>query len=107
MTRHQLTFNTTPFKKIDGTEYKPMLTDEVRINLIIKELLVIYKREAARPMECCQLPFTADEDLLEAIGYLEKATEWPEPEDAYSGEPPITMAEMHTAAWKEHQEAHR
>jgi hypothetical protein len=44
---------------------------------------------------------------LEAIGYLEKAIEWPgEIEDSY-GEPPITMAEMHSAAWKEHQEAHR
>jgi hypothetical protein len=45
---------------------------------------------------------------LEAIGLLERATEWDEPTDnELTGEPPITADEIHTAAWKEHQEAHR
>jgi hypothetical protein len=29
-----------------------------------------------------------------------------DPTDDISGEPPITAAEMHTAAWKQHQEMH-
>jgi hypothetical protein len=45
--------------------------------------------------------------VLEAIGLLERAIEWDEPTDEdLIGEPPITMNEMHSAAWKEHQAMH-
>jgi hypothetical protein len=81
--------------------------DDKRIELMIKELKAIVKREDERPLGHNDLPYSSEELLLEAIDLLEKAIEWPyEIEDSY-GEPPITMAEMHSAAWKEHQEAHR
>lgn len=107
MAKHELQFASQTYTRYDGTEYTPRLNDDMRITLIIEELQAIYKREEARPMGYNDLPFGADEYLLEAIGQLEKAIEWPgEIEDSY-GEPPITMAEMHSAAWKEHQEMHR
>jgi len=81
--------------------------DDKRIELIIKELKAIVKREEECPLGYNDLPYGSEEQLLEAIDLLEKAIEWPyEIEDSY-GEPPITMAEMHSAAWKEHQEVHR
>lgn len=81
--------------------------DDKRIELMIKELKAIVKREEERQLGYNDLPYGSEEQLLEAIDLLEKAIEWPyEIEDSY-GEPPITMAEMHSAAWKEHQEAHR
>jgi hypothetical protein len=107
MPTHKLHFTTDLFLKSDGTEYLPRLHDDTRIELIIKELMAIYQREEKRPLGYNDLPYGADEHLLEAIGYLEKAIEWPgDIEDSY-GEPPITAAEMHAEAWKEHQEAHR
>jgi hypothetical protein len=81
--------------------------DDKRIELMIKELKAIVKREEERQLGYNDLPYGSEEQLLEAIDLLEKTIEWPgEIEDSY-GEPPITMAEMHLAAWKEHQEAHR
>jgi hypothetical protein len=81
--------------------------DDKRIELMIKELKAIVKREDERQLGYNDLPYGSEEQLLEAIDLLEKAIEWPyEIEDSY-GEPPITMAEMHSTAWKEHQEAHR
>jgi hypothetical protein len=107
MAKHELHFTSQTYTRHDGSEYTPRLNDDMRITLIIEELMAIYQREQKRPMGHNDLPYGSDEYLLEAIGYLEKAIEWPgEIEDSY-GEPPITMAEMHTAAWKEHQEAHR
>jgi len=44
---------------------------------------------------------------LDAIGSLERATEWDEPTDNdLTGEPPMTADEMHTAAWIQHQAMH-
>ena len=47
-----------------------------------------------------------DNDIVqEAIGLLEEIIDYdPTPTDP--GEPPITLDEMHTAAWKEHQAMH-
>ena len=45
----------------------------------------------------------------EIIPALENEINW-EPSDAdlgHGSEPPLTADEMHTAAWQEHQEAHR
>jgi hypothetical protein len=107
MAKHELQFHTSSYILSNGKEYTPPLHDDVRIELIIKELMSIYKREDKRPLGCNDLPYGFNDYILEAIGYLEKAIEWPgDIEDSY-GEPPITMDEMHTAAWKEHQEAHR
>lgn len=107
MTQSELHFEPTVFKGIHGNEKSFPMNDENRIDLILKELSAIYQREEKRPMGYNHLPYHACEYILEAIGLLEQANEWPEPiEDSY-GEPPITMDEMHSAAWKEHQEMHR
>lgn len=106
MAKHELQFHTPSHTLSNGKEYTPPLHDDMRIELIIKELQAIYHREEKRPMGYNDLPIGADEYLLEAIGQLEKAIEWPgEPEDSY-GEPPLTANERWVAAWKEHQEAH-
>jgi hypothetical protein len=49
-----------------------------------------------------------DEDVVEEVIAMleERINDDGEPSD-YFGEPPMTMNEMHTAAWKEHQEMHR
>ena len=41
----------------------------------------------------------------EIIPVLENELDY-DPTDDMGGEPPITAAEMHTAAWKQHQELH-
>ena len=107
MAQTELHFESKTYKLHDGSEHTFVMHDDKRIELIIKELQAIYQREEKRPLGHNDLPYGANDFLLEAIGYLEKAIEWPgDIEDSY-GEPPMTMDEMHTAAWKEHQEAHR
>lgn len=107
MSQTQLHFESRTYKLPDGTEKVYVMHDDRRIELIIKELKAIVEREEKRPIGHNDLPYGSEEQLLEAIDLLEKSIEWPgDIEDSY-GEPPITMAEMHFAAWKEHQEAHR
>ena len=69
-------------------------------------LKAILERESKRhQMDEHLTPCTADV-VLEVIGMLEDEIDYdPTPNDP--GEPPITLDEMHTAAWKEHQEMHR
>jgi hypothetical protein len=48
-----------------------------------------------------------DSDVVqEAIGLLEEIIDY-DPTPNEPGEPPMTMNEMHSAAWKEHQEMRR
>lgn len=106
MAQTELHFESKTYKLHDGTERTFVMHDDKRIELMIKELKAIYQREEKRPPGYNDLPFGSDEYLLEAIANLEKAIEWPgDIEDSY-GEPPITMDEMHTAAWQEHLQAH-
>ena len=107
MGKHELHFTSQTYTRHDGSEYTPRLNDDMRITLIIEELKAIQRREESRPMGYNDLPYHYEEYLLEAIAQLEQAIEWPGEPDECSGEPSITMAEMHTAAWKEHQEMHR
>jgi hypothetical protein len=107
MTQSELHFEPTIYTRHDGTQVTFEVNDERRIDMIIKELSAIYQREEKRILGYQQLPYHALELVLEAIGSLERAIEWDEPTDEdLIGEPPITMNEMHSAAWKEHQEAH-
>lgn len=106
MAKHALHFTSQTYTRHDGSEYTPRLNDDMRIRLIIEELNAIYQREKKGPLGHNDLPYCSDEYLLEAISYLEKAIEWPgDIEDSY-GEPPMTMDEMHTSAWKEHMAMH-
>lgn len=46
-----------------------------------------------------------EEEIMPALEYINN---WEPSDDDImgGGEPPITMDEMHTAAWKQHQELH-
>ena len=103
----ELHFEPTVYSKPDGKQIVYAMREERRIDLIIKALQDIYQREDKRDWPDKALPFEAPELILEAIGLLEKATEWDEPTDAeLCGEPPLSADERHAAAWKQHQEAH-
>jgi hypothetical protein len=107
MPQDQLHFEPEVFRSYNGNEVVLQMNEAKRIDLIIKELQAIYAREEKRNHMYLHFPYEAPELLLEAIELLEKATEWGEPSDGYlTGEPPLTADEMHTAAWKQHQELH-
>ena len=75
--------------------------EEVRS--ILKNVLA---REARRHiMDEHLVPGTGDV-IEEIIAMLEEQLDY-DPTPNEPGEPPITAAEMHAAAWKEHQEMHR
>jgi hypothetical protein len=108
MTQTELYFEPKVYQVVGrNKELTIPMHDDKRIELMVRELKAIVKREEDRPLGHNDLPYGSEEQLLEAIDLLEKVIEWPEPTDDYCGEPPITMAEMHSVAWKEHQEAHR
>ena len=109
MTQSELYFEPTVFKRSGGSEESFPMDDENRIDLILKELNAIYQREEKRSLGYNQIPYHGRELVLEAIDLLQEAIKWYEPTDedlGYGGEPPMTMDEMHTAAWKEHQAMH-
>ena len=107
MSQTELQFESTTYQRHDGTQITFAMREERRIDLILKELSAIYQREEKRDWPDKTLPYEAPELILEAIGLLERATEWGEPTDnELGGEPPLTADEMHTAAWKQHQELH-
>jgi hypothetical protein len=75
-----------------------------------QQLLALVARENARHMMDMHLPFdllqVVEEELLPALEAVQAALDW-EPSDAdLGGEPPLTAAEMHTAAWQQHQDTH-
>ena len=108
MPQTELHFEPTTYQRPDGTQITFEMREERRIDLILKELSAIYKREEKRDWPDRNLPYEAPELILEVIGLLEKATEWGEPtDDDLTGEPPMTADELHTAAWKQHQKMHR
>lgn len=107
MKQTELYFQPTVLKQTSTSkEITIPMHDDKRIELIIKELKAIVERETERPLGHNDIPYGSEEQLLEAIELLEKVIEWPGEEFDVSGEPPITMAEMHSAAWKEHQAMH-
>ena len=80
--------------------------DYTRLNLIRHELNAILQRE----YKCHEMDSSPglDNMLEEVITIMEEWLDY-EPSDAElsPGEPPLTADEMHSAAWKEHQEAHK
>ena len=86
------------------------MNDHANIKRIIKELNEVLDRESKRDIRDEHLT-PSMRSLLEdeIIPALENELNW-EPSDAdlgYGGEPPMTADEMHTAAWRQHQELHR
>ena len=81
-----------------------------KLERIIKELNEVLERDSKRDiMDEHLTPSLRSLIEDEIIPALEEELNW-EPSDAdlgYGGEPPMTADEMHTAAWREHQELHR
>ena len=68
-------------------------------------LKAILERESKRHQMDQDLVPGDDDVVQEAIGLLEEIIDY-DPTPNELGEPPITLDEMHTAAWKEHQAMH-
>jgi hypothetical protein len=68
-------------------------------------LKAVLERESKRSCATQQLVPGDEEAVEEAIALLEERIDY-DPTPNEPGEPPITMNEMHTAAWKEHQAMH-
>jgi hypothetical protein len=74
-----------------------------------RKLEVVVKRDAARHLMDAHMPISIlmllEDELMpllsEVIGHIEC-----DPTPEYAEEPGTTMAEMHSAAWKQHQEMH-
>ena len=74
-----------------------------------RKLEVVVKRDASRHMMDAHMPTSIlmllEDELMpllsEVIGHIEY-----DPTPQYAEEPGITMAEMHSAAWAQHQAMH-
>lgn len=77
--------------------------DEARIDAIRKELHDMADRqEKMHEMDCNHHLLSC---IYEVIEILDQYCDY-DPTPDYAGEPPLTANEMHTAAWREHQEMH-
>jgi hypothetical protein len=77
-----------------------------KLREVVDQLKAILERESKRSCTRQNLVPGDDEVIEEAIAMLENCIDYdPTPDNI--DEPPITAAEMHAAAWKEHQEMHR
>jgi hypothetical protein len=75
-----------------------------------QQLGALVKRESTRDLMDMHLPIDVldviEEQLLPALQAVADALDW-EPSDAdLLGEPPLSSAEMLTAAWQQHLSAH-
>lgn len=77
--------------------------DEIRIDAIRKELNDMAARQE-KMHEMDSNPHLLN-CIYEVIEILDQYCDY-DPTPDCSGEPPLTMAEMHTAAWQEHQRLH-
>lgn len=90
MSKHTLTFSTD--------------NDYTRLELMFRELQEMLRRENKR-MNSCDVDY--ESTLNDVIDRMDEYINY-EPSDAeLMGEPPISAAERHSAAWAEHLEAHR
>jgi hypothetical protein len=86
-------------------DYAPVVHDEERIELIRNELQEIQDRELKRLSSLPGLDNILEEvihALTEFIDYVPSDEEM-----GYGSEPPVTAAEMHSAAWAQKQELRR
>jgi hypothetical protein len=90
MAKHTLTFSTD--------------NDYTRLELMFRELQEMLKRENKR---IHSYDFQYEEVLNDVIDKMDEYINY-EPSDAeLMGEPPISAAERHSAAWAQHLELHR
>ncbi len=91
------------------TYHQPNLNEYHKLTDILEELQAMSQRESKRhEMDQHLTPSMLSLLDNEIIPMLENELEW-EPLDAdlsCDGEPPMSADEMHTAAWRQHQEMH-
>jgi hypothetical protein len=91
------------------TTHKTNLNEYYKLADVLEELKAISQRESKRHMMDQHLtPSMLAMVDDEIIPMLENEMDYdPSDEDlGYGGEPPMTADEMHTAAWRQHQELH-
>lgn len=95
---HQLYFVPRVLINRDGTKRVIQADSEVKIQLICRELSAIYSTE--------YLSNHQKDHLLDVMESLQEVlSHFGDPGDSF-GEPPVTLDEMHTAAWQQHKEMH-
>ena len=91
------------------------MSDFYKVSTLVAEfkdkLSVIIKRDGSRHEMDAHIPMDVmgllEDELLPILKEVIAAIEWePSDEDLCPAEPPITMAEMHQAAWVEHVQMH-
>ena len=86
------------------------MSEHQQLDSILKQLKAVVERESKRHQMDAHLNMSTLSLLEEEIiPLLENELNWePSDEDlGYGSEPPLTADDMHTAAWKQHQELHR
>jgi hypothetical protein len=95
---HQLYFVPKIIINRDGNKRVIQADTEVKLQLInnaLRELLGTFYRDSY-----------LDDHLADAIDSIDQLlAHFGDPGDSF-GEPPVTLNEMHTAAWQQHQEMH-
>jgi len=95
---------------MEQTQKYPELTwtknEYHQLQLALDALKNIRNREDRRHQMDAHLDPRMADVLDEVIGMLSDELDY-DPTPSEPGEPPMTMDEMHSAAWKEHQEMHR
>ena len=92
------TFITEDIINRDGTKRVIQADAEVKLQLIQKTLLDICVKEYLSDHQKEHL-----QDVLDSL--QEVLAHFGDPGDSF-GEPPVTLDEMHTAAWQQHKEIH-
>jgi hypothetical protein len=96
--KHQLYFVPRIIINRDGTKRVIQADSEVKIQLMRRELAAI-----------CSTEYLSDhqkDHLRDVIDSLQEVlSHFGDPGDSF-GEPPVTLDEMHTAAWQQHKEMH-
>ena len=91
----------------DTTTPKPAFQNDLQtLTRILKELQGILDRESKRPMGYEHLSYECHDLIGDFIAEIEADLDYDPTDDINSGEPPMTMEEMHSFAWKQHQEMH-
>lgn len=96
--KHQLYFVPRVLINRDGTKRVIQADTEVKLQLISKALEDLVG-ECLNSRVCDAHLGDAIESIAQALSYFG------DPGDSF-GEPPVTLDEMHTAAWQQHKEMH-
>lgn len=90
------------------------MSDFCKVSTLVAEfkgkLDVIIKRDGSRHEMDAHIPMDVmgllEDELQPILKEVIAAIEWEPGDEDLCGEPPITMAEMHQAAWVEHVQMH-